>query len=432
MTLRESHRRDFLHTSVRGLAAGVLAPYWFSTAKAEEVSDKRDCPRLGAIGVGGRGTDIANLALPFADIVAICDVDREHADRARSKLTDNKADVFEDYRHVLDRQDIDVVTIGTRDHWHAKIAIEAMQAGKDVYCEKPMTLTIEEGRQIAQVVKQTGCVMQVGTQQRSGEYGGQFLTAVAMVREGRIGKVRRVTIGLSRPPQGGPFATRSIPSQLNWDMWLGQAPQVDYCPERCGAGARWWYEYAGGQLTNWGSHHVDIAQWAIGMEQSGPTAIAGSATHPNVPNGYNTATAFHIQCQFPNGVEIVIGDGFDHGILFEGDAGRFFVNRGKITGKPVEQLREQPLPEDAISQLYRGRRPGSHMRNFFDCVRAREQPISDVFTHHRTLTTMHLANICIRLGRSLVWDPDTEQILGDDEANSMQSREQRRGYEVVV
>jgi len=432
LTQRKSDRRKFLHGSVCGMATGVLAPYWFSSAKAEEVSSKQDCLRLGAIGVGGRGTEIASLARPFANIVAICDVDREHADRARAKLTDRKADVFEDYRHLLDRQDIDVVTIGTRDHWHAKIAIEAMQAGKDVYCEKPMTLTIDEGRQVAQVVEQTGRVMQVGTQQRSGEYGGQFLTAVAMVREGRIGKVRRVTIGLSRPPRGGPFATRPIPSQLNWDMWLGQAPQVDYCPERCGVGARWWYEYAGGQLTNWGSHHVDIAQWAIGMEQSGPTAITGTATHPNIPNGYNTATAFHIQCQFPNGVELVIGDGFDHGILFEGDAGRFFVNRGKITGKPVEQLQEQPLPEDAISQLYRGRRPGSHMRNFFECVRSREQPISDVFTHHRTLTTLHLANICIRLGRSLVWDPETEQILGDDEANSMQSREQRRGYEIVV
>jgi hypothetical protein len=186
-------------------------------------------------------------------------------------------------------------------------------------------------------------------------------------------------------------------------------------------------------MTDWGAHHVDIAQWAIGMDHSGPTSIEGTAKHPvpfekgypTVDNEYNTATDFLITCKFPGDVEMVIRHDTENGILIEGDKGRIFVNRGKLTGKPVEELAENPLPEDALTKLYKG-------RNFYECVKARELPVSDVFTHHRALTTCHLANICIRLGRPLKWDPETEQIVGDDEANAWQRREQRKGFETSV
>jgi hypothetical protein len=193
-------------------------------------------------------------------------------------------------------------------------------------------------------------------------------------------------------------------------------------------------------MTDWGAHHVDIAQWAIGMDQSGPTSVSGTATHP-VPlkNGhptddtqYNVATEFLINCKFANNVEMIIRHDTDNGILIEGDEGRIFVSRQALKGAPVEELAQNPLPEGALKKLYKGREPGNHMRNFFECIKSREQPISDVYTHHRAMTTCHLANIAIRLGRSIEWNPETEQIVGDSEANTWLKREQRKGYEIVV
>ena len=439
-------RRDFLYRSAGLVAAGGIVPYWMTARDtAAEQGSKNDRPHVGAIGVGRRGTDIAKYAGRHGDVVAVCDVHLARARKVRTEVSGDKAAVYQDYRKLLERKDIDVVTIGTTEHWHSKIAIEAMQAGKDIYCEKPLTLTIEEGKQICQVAKQTRRVFQVGTQQRSGEYGGQFPMAVAMVRDGRIGKVRRVTINFPGPGQGGPFQTTTPPPELDWDFFLGQAPRVPYMVERYST-YPWWYEYGGGNITDWGVHHVDITQWALGLENSGPVSIEGTATIPRLRNGSNTAVTFKIKCRYPTGTELVIQDDEKtNGILFEGDEGRFFVNRGKLVGRPVEQLKENPLPEEAITKLYQGYRPGDrrpgftpghvagpHMKNFFDCVRSRQQPISDVFTQHRTMTTLHLANICIRLGRQLTWDPETEQIVGDEEANAWQRRKQRAGYEIVV
>jgi predicted dehydrogenase len=438
MTTLSRNRRQFL-ARCAGLGAALIGvSYWPRAA----VPAKNDQLGVAAIGLGGRGTAIAGYAARFGPLVAVCDVRQAKAEAASGKLAGGKAVVCQDYRRVLQRKDVDVVTIGTPEHWHAKIAIEAMQAGKDVYCEKPLTLTIDEGRQVNKVVRQTGRVLQVGTQQRSGEYGGQFLTAVAMVRQGRIGRVRRVTVGLPPGASGGPYPSQTPPADLDWDRWLGQAPWADYCPERCGA-HHWWYEYAGGSITNWGAHHVDIAQWAIGMERSGPLAIEGTATHPHVPGGFNTATSFNVTCRFAGGIELVLRSDVDNGILFEGEGGRFFVNRARLTGAPVERLQDDPLPEGALAALYKGKplgalgklgvhRPGNHMANFFACVRDRGEPVSDALSHHRVITTCHLANICIRLGRRLTWDADQERIVGDQEADAWQRRTQRKGFEVVV
>jgi predicted dehydrogenase len=458
MASRTSDRRSFLKTSSGVAAAALAAPYFFTGARGAaddaKAESKNDRPLVGCIGTGDRWHAVGRAAMKFGDVVAVCDVDRQHAENGQRIVKDvqgREVEAFEDYRKVLDRKDVDIVTIVTPDHWHTKIAIEALQAGKDVYCEKPLTLTIEEGRQIVKVMQQTNRVFQVGTQQRS-EMGLRFLKAVALVKEGRLGTIKSVQCAIGGAPSSGPIPKVDPPSHLNWEMWLGQAPLVDYRYQstgkkndrwgnsRCHYEFRWWYEYSGGKMTDWGAHHVDIAQWAIGMDHTGPISVEGTATHPvELKNGhptddsqYNSATEFLVTCRFANGVEMVIRHDTDNGILIEGDKGRIFVSRGALRGKPVEDLEQEPLPEDAIQKVYKGREPGDHMRNFFECVKAREQPISDVYTHHRAMTTCHLANIAIRLGRPLKWDPEREQIVADADANAWLSREQRKGYEIKV
>jgi predicted dehydrogenase len=412
-------------------------------AQGREIKSPNERLRVGCIGNGGMGQGDARAAKRFGDIVATCDVDRTHAERLNTTIADGKAVIYEDYRRLLDRKDIDIVTISTPDHWHTKMCVDALRAGKDVYCQKPLTLTIEEGKLLCKVVKETGRVLQVGTQQRS-EYRNMFLTAVAMVREGRIGKIKRVTCAIGGAPAGGPFAKMPPPAHLNWEMWLGQAPKVDYIPQRCHGTFRWWYEYSGGKLTDWGAHHVDIAQWAIGMEDAGPTTIEVlkgehpqplKKGNPTRDDCYNTATKFNVRCVFPNGVEMFIcdyaeGERFGNGIMFEGEKGKFFVNRERLTGAPVDELKEKPISEVTLMVLRKGKPLSSHMENFIQCVRDRSVPVSDVFSHHRALTTCHLANIALRLGRNLKWDPVTEQIIGDEEANAMQGRKQRKGYRI--
>ncbi len=437
MTADRPSRRQFLTTSTGLLASSSFAAPFLALNTSARAATKNDRPQVAAIGVGwqpfrtARGTRIAKHASKYGDLVAICDVDRRAAEHAQKTITDGKAKIYEDYRDVLARDDVDAVIIGTPDHWHAKIAIEAVHAGKDVYCEKPLTLTIDEGKQICRAVEKTQRVFQVGTQQRT-EFGDRFLKAVAMVREGRIGKVRRVRVGIGPGMIGGPFQVSEPPPELNWDLWLGQAPKVPYIKERCHWTFRWWYEYSGGKMTDWGAHHIDIAQWAIGMENSGPVSVEGIATHPTIKNGFNTATAYDITCRFPNGVELNITHWKDKGINFEGDKGEFFVCRKGWSGKPTKDLKNNPLPEEAIRKLTRGQRTGQHMRNFFDCLKTRQTPISDVFTHHRAVTTCHLANIGIRLGRKITWDPKTQQIVGDSEAGAMLKREPRKGFEIEV
>jgi predicted dehydrogenase len=371
------------------------------------------------------------------------------------KAQGNKPDAYKDYRKILDRKDIDAVMIATPDHWHTKIAVEAMLAGKDVYCEKPLTLTIDEGKLIERIVKQTGRVFQVGTMQRT-EFNNQFLMAVALVQHGRIGKVKKVTCGIDAMEASPMIPETAVPEGLDYDFWLGPAPSVAYraLPElRQGYGGgvplysnghysfRNWHEYSGGKLTDWGAHHVDIACWAIGANQTGPSKVTPvnfklpveyKDGHPTVSDRYNAATNFEIHAAMPNDVLMVITSEGDNGILFEGTEGRFFVNRGKITGKPVEELKDKPLPEGAIEAIYGGKVSENHTENFTAAMKSRKQPISDVWTHNRMLEICHLSNIAMRFGRALTWDPEKRQIVGDDQANAMLSRPSRKGYETQV
>ena len=436
------NRRDFLRVAAAG---PLLAPLAAGRTLADETRAKNDRPRLALIGAGGQGTWDAYAASRYGDFLAICDVDRAHAEKAKAgeRVGKGKADVYEDYRKVLDRKDIDAVVIGTPDHWHSKILIEAMKAGKDAYCEKPLTLTIDEGKQIGRVAKETGRVVQVGTQQRS-DHNNVFLLAVALVRAGRIGKVKTVTAAIGGAPAGGPFAARPVPSGLNWDMWLGQTPKVEYIPERCHGNFRWWYEYSGGKMTDWGAHHVDIGQWAIGMDNTGPISIEVlkgdlpveySAGKPTVGDRYNTPTAFMVKATFAGGATMNIRDDTENGITFEGQSGKIFVTRDRIdlTGGSVNALFKDPIPESLLVELRKGKRVDGHMANFIECCRDRSVPVSDVWSHHRSLSTCHLANIAIRLGgRKLTWDPVAEQIIGDPEANAWLARPQRAGYEITA
>ncbi|MGH7174454.1 MAG: Gfo/Idh/MocA family oxidoreductase [Gemmataceae bacterium] len=435
-------RRDFLRDAAALTAGGIVLPSWLAGTRsmADESKSPNARPRVGCIGLGGMGRGDARAVRKYGDIVAICDVDRQHAEQARDdkNIGNGKADIHEDYRKLLDRKDIDLVTISTPDHWHTAIAIAALKAGKDVYCQKPLTLTIDEGKRLCQVVKDTKRVLQVGTQQRS-ENGNKFLKAVALVREGRLGKMRRVTCAIGTAPKGGPFKKAAPPKQLNWDMWLGQTPKVEYIKQRCHQNFRWWYEYSGGKMTDWGAHHVDIAQWAIGMEQSDPTSVEVVAAklpvpfdkgRPTVDDQYNTALTFHIRCTFPGGIELLIRDDTANGITFEGEKGKFFVSRGELSGEPIDALKQNPLGDKVLIALRKGKRLDSHMGSFIECCRDRAMPVSDVFSHHRALTTCHLANIAIRLGRKLTWDAKAERIVGDAEADGWQRRQQRKGYEI--
>jgi predicted dehydrogenase len=449
-------RRNFLKSSAAAGAVGASIPYFAWTEKAFANQSKNDRPRIGCIGVGSMGKGDAQGHSGFGDILAVCDVDKNHMDEAKNHPMIGKgtADAYEDYRKVLERKDIDVVSIVTTDHWHVKIAVEALQAGKHVFCQKPLTLTLEENQLIRNACKKyPNLVFTVGTQQRDAK--NLFLRAVNMVQKGLLGKIHTVTCSIG----GGDVANKDFvkeqpPANLNWDMWLGQAPKVDYIKERAHYQFRWWYEYSGGKFTDWGAHHIDIATWALGedTEGSGPIQIDGTdAKHP-VPYErgyattdlrYNTAHDYNVKCKFASGVTLNVTSGgnkeadadnprsVSNGILFEGDKGRIFVSRGKISGKPIEENWDKDAYTDEdVKRLYKGKPHEGHKSNFFRCVREGGLPVSDVFTHVQAMGTCHLAAIAARLNRVIQWDPKTEKIVGDEEAAKFVAREQRKGFEI--
>lgn len=445
-------RRAFL----AGSAAAVAAPYfaWQPRTLAAETRSPSDRIALGLIGAGSISQANLNAAKKWIDVVAIADVDAGRRDEVNHKFAGGKAAVFDDYRKVLERKDVDVIHVATPDHWHTKPVVEAMLAGKDVYCEKPLTLTIDEGKIIRRVQKETGRIVQVGTQQRS--TFNLFVKALALVAEGRLGRINRVEARIGGSPTSPAIPSVPPPEGLDWDRWLGPAPKVEYrfmkegnqAKTNCHYEFRWWYEYSGGKLTDWGAHHVDIATWALMLngQTAGPLSIGGTAKHPvafkdGMPvekDRYNTATEFHFTAEFPGGTQMVIRHDEDNGVLIEGDKGRIFVSRGKLTGKPVEDLAENPLPEDALTKVYASNLPllenerSAHWANFLLCTINRRPPISDVHSHMKMLNICHLAGISARLGRGLKWDDAAERIVGDEQADAMLARPYRQGYAIEM
>lgn len=436
-------RRSFL-TATSGIAAWAFTPYtWTANAQETTVPKSPNARwRIGCIGMRYQGSVITREALPYGDVVAICDVDRHVREQARASFG-STAQIFENYTDLLAKKNIDVVLIGAPDHWHAKMLIDACRSGKDVYCEKPLTLTVAEGQRICEVVKETGRVVQVGTWQRS---DARFRLAVEMVQAGRIGTLRRMVVLMGKNKQGGPFKPTPVPVHFNWDIWQGQTPEVPYLAERSHYTFRWWYEYSGGEMTDTGAHHLDIAQWGAGLQHSGPVEIEGTAKYPTGEYSYNVAIDYHAKYRYANGVELEVldsprGDHNRDGIMFEGDAGRIFVNRGTVSGKPVEDLKQKPLQRGDF-QLYdhdnadRPERMGkidaikNHMGNFYDCTLSRQTPISDVVSQHRSVSLCHLGNIAMRVGTKLTWNPETEQFDNAPEATKLLRRDQRKGFEI--
>ena len=420
-------RRRFLAATVGGVALAGTG-YMFA----------RRPIRLAIIGAGGQGVSLARaiqrswwLGDMAAKTVAVCDVDRNHAAARGAEMG---ADTYSDYRQVLERDDVAAVVIATPDHWHTTIAVAAMRANKAVYCEKPISLTIDDGKLLVRTVEQTGQVFLAGTHQRT-DY--RFRTACELVRNGRLGKLNTVTVTLPQRWQGenaGPFPTSAPPAELDWDTWLGQAPRVEYCPERCHGFFRRWYEYSGGQMTDWGAHNLDIAHWAMGMDNSGPLTVAGQARLPNQPNGFNTPLEFSVDMRYPNDVLLQVRTAdAEPTVRFEGDGGWLTVQRKHWEGSAIDELARNPLPSDAIKlhevSPARWTQPlVQHLLHFFRCIRHGERPISDVVSQHRSTSACHLANISMRVGRQISWDAERQQVLNDAEAQAMLQRPQRSPF----
>ncbi len=445
MRTPQSTRRSFLKTTA-GLAAA--APYFWTgrQAGAESANDKFN---IAAIGVGGRGSGIGHQAGGLGNMVACADVHLGNANKFAERYQ-GKCEVVQDYRKLLDRKDIDAITCGTPDHWHTKISIDAMKAGKDVYCEKPLTLTMEESEQIMKVTKETGRVFQVGTQQRS-ENGFVFLKAVAIARSGRLGDKLHALSSVGGATSGGPFPTQDPPQELDWDLWLGQTPKVPFTPNRIGWNFRWWLEYSGGQVTDWGVHHTDIALWALGGEDTGVVEAApvegacnfplgrelmldsllGRKPYEELPVSYNVANRFRVDMKLPNGNEVTLFSGPNE-LIISGEKGRIRVNRGGLTGLPVEEIEKDPKQKEWLDEqvrlLYRNMPLSGHMGNFFHCMKTREKPISDVWSDCNSVNACHMANIAMLVDRPVKFDPKRYQFLNDDEANGLMSRKQRAPY----
>jgi predicted dehydrogenase len=401
---------------------------------------------VGIIGTGNQGfNDIRSfLRDERVQIVAVCDVNRESAgywegkvggreparrlveehyakDKESGKYSGCKA--YVDFREVLGRPEIDAVEICTPDHWHAIPVIEACKVRKDIYCQKPLSLTVAEGRAMSYAVAKTKVVFQTGSQQRS---DARFRRACELVRNGRIGDLRTVRVGLpggrkDYSGQGDRKQPEPVPEGFEYNRWLGPAPEAPYAPARCHVNFRWIYDYSGGQVTDWGGHHPDGAQWGMGTELTGPIEIrnAKAAFEPDVL--WNTATEFSFEAVYETGVRMLVANTERMGVKFEGTEGWIYVNRGELETEPKTLLDSEIGPNEI--HLYPS---DDHFRNFIDCVLSRGPTAAPVEVAHRSITVCHLGNIALRLGReSLKWDPRTEQILGNNEAASMLSRPYR-------
>ena len=443
-TNQQINRRFFIKTGAT-LAAGAALPAWFieeSRLFAAEAPppSANDKPNIALIGCGGQGRNDTNLATKFANVIAVCDVDAKHGEAASKQF--GGARIYNDFRKLLERSDLHAIINGTPDHWHTLVNIAAVRAGKDVYSEKPLTLTIDEGKHLVAEVKKAKRVFQTGSQQRSDP---RFRLACELVRNGRLGKLQNVITSLPAGPRRGPFKTAPVPAGLDWNFWQGQAPERDYVPERCHSSFRYWYEYSGGTMTDWGAHHNDIALWGIGLERSGPTTIEGRQTVEPIPGGFTAASEYRVNYTYANGVKhtcqsVATEDGsgrklaepkpgeFPNGVRFEGPDGWIFVTRGKIEASDPALL-AQPLGSDAV-KLYVS---NNHMGNFFDCIRSRQQPVCEAEIGHRSVSVCHLGVLAIRLGRKLQWDPAKEMFVNDREASGMVAREMRKpwGYDAV-
>jgi len=421
-------RRDFSRTAIALGASSALS--------AARVAGANEKIRVALIGSGGRGREDWGNFLKESDVepVVVCDV----YDGSREKglaMTSGRATSAKDFREVLDRKDVDAVIVATPDHWHAVITTAACAAGKDVYCEKPLSLTISEGRKMVEAARKHDRVVQVGSQQRSGQH---YTQAVRLIQDGGIGDVHRIRAGYQRNifPGLKPTALQSgLTPELDWDTWLGPAPKVPFDPFRCIYNFRWFWDYSGGQMTNWGAHHLDIARWILGAKAADSAYGAGGRFA--LTDGGETPDVQEVTYTFGKTVvtwtssEISEGEPFTLDVL--GSKGMLSLTREGFKVKPEMASKEgkklhEPLMEPLAAK---GTDLNStHVRNFLDCVRSRKRPNADVEEGHLSAVVCHLGNVSMRLGRALRWDAEKEEITNDREANTWLSRPYRGSWKL--
>ena len=439
------NRRQFI-TRTAGTALGAVGfPYIIPSSVLGQAGGVAPSNRItmGCIGVGGMGTvDLQNfLRQPDIQVIAICDTDKgsrnyendwhrglgpavnlvkEHYAGQTTAGSYQGCDGYGDFRELLGRQDIDTVMVATPDHWHALITVAAARSGKDVYCQKPLSYSIVEGRAMADAITRYGRVFQCGSQRRSSE---ACRMSCNLVRNGRIGKLHTVYVGLPgghhNPNYKDPPTPMPVPEGLDYDMWLGPAPWAPYTRKRCHWTFRWIYDYSGGQVTDWGAHFIDMAHWGMGMDYSGPEEVEGKAVYPRGNPLWNTATEFGFECRYANGLRMIISNKTSE-VRFEGTDGTIrLANR-----EDMEKF--EPIRPDE-KRLYESK---SIHRNFVDCVKSRRITAAPVEVAHRSISVAHLANIAMRLGRKIKWDPENERILGDEAAARMLHRPMRSPWQL--
>lgn len=412
-------RRNFLQQGA-GLALGLTLPVSGTCSWRSPPSEQ---VRIGSIGVGNQGG--GNLKRFLPNVVAVCEVDKNRLRDAKSRVeksTGKPCAAYGDYRKLLDDKAVDAVCNTTPDHWHALITIDACAAGKDVYCEKPLSLTVVEGRAMVNAARKYRCIVQTGSQQRSDD---KFRQACELVRSGRLGKIHTVRVGIPGVNFKGPTVPDGEPpAELDYDFWLGPAPKRPYNVRRVHYDFRFFWDYSGGQLTNWGAHHLDIAQWGLGMDESGPISIIGKAQY-HKDGWYEVPEKSEIIYKYANGITMICGQGIKGGTTFEGEKGSIHVTRGRIESTPADILK-QPLGESDVHLTV----SKDHHANWLDCIKTRKLPICDVEIGHRSATVCHLGNIALRTGRMLTWDPVKETIVGDANAAQMLSRPYRAPWKL--
>jgi len=422
-------RRTFLKNSSAATAAAVAFPYVVpsSVFGANGKTSPGNRIVMGCIGVGGMGTGdmLAFLKKPHVQVVAVCDV---YADRRKKAAAMVNAEygnrdcaAYNDFREITARRDIDAVSIATPDHWHAIPAIMAARAAKDIHCQKPLAHNIAEGRAVCEAVKKYRVIWLTGSQQRSRR---DFRFACELVRNGRIGTLHTVEVGLPTrwqqtcPPQ----PLQPVPNGFDYDMWLGPAPWAPYTEKRCQPlGWRWIYDYASGIITDWGAHHLDIAQWGMGTEHTGPVEIDGRAVFGQ-GGLWNVANRYRVTCKYAEGFTLIVADTdkLAQGIRFTGTEGWVHVSRSSLDAHPKSILTSVIGPNEI--HLYRS---PDHKQNFIDCVYSRSETVAPVEVAHRSVAIGHLATIAMKTGRKLKWDPQKERFINDDEADKMLSRPMR-------
>ncbi len=423
-------RRTFLRSAAAAGAAVVLpAMVPSSVLAAAGGSAPSNQITLGLIGAGGRGVGVLKSFMARRDVrvLAVCDVDNAHLNPVVSAVNRNQnstdCKAYTDFRDVTSRDDIDAVLIATPDHWHVIQALDAVRNGQDVYVEKPMAYSIHEGRVLSNTVAREKRVLQTGSQQRS---DSRFRLACELVRNGRIGRLHAINVGIpgNNKTCEPTWEPQPVPEGFDYNMWLGPAPWAEYHEQRCHYTFRFILDYSGGQVTNFGAHNLDIAQWALDMDESGPIEISGNAEFPK-SGLFTTATKVNFECLYESGVRLTCRTG-RFGIYFEGSEGTIYVDRKEIRSVPGEIL-ENPLGDGDV-RLYKS---DDHVGNFIDCMRTREQPICNAEVGHRSSSICNLGNIAMILGgEKLRWDPKKEEFPGDPEANAMVKPSMREPWTV--